>query len=120
MRFRLMINKAIQVMFVLLSIMIVSCDGEGDDSEYEICGKNDPDWFISLIESLETDSTSFRNANVAEFEYNGESLFHVMNPLSSCLYCYVYDCDGNLVEWPSVDDFQDYEQNREYIAHLWP
>lgn len=93
-------------------------DQQMNEEEYDICGVINPDWFMDLIEEIEND-LYYAGSIIYSHEYNSDYLFHLEIPVSSCAYCRIYDCVGNLVELSSEAEFQDYLQNRSNETIIW-
>lgn len=112
------------ISFVLsLSLFLYyGCEEEQRNSEegYIICGVKNPDWFMNLIEEIENDSLYYGGSVIYQHKYQNTYFFHLDIPVSSCAYCRLYDCDGNLVEWSSETEFQDYLDNRTNETIIWP
>lgn len=117
--------RAILSPSAVLTIALLLCQGcEMNEDEPEngfiICGVKNPDWFMVLIEEIESDSLYYGGSIIYQHEYEGSYLFHLNIPLSSCVYCRLYDCAGNLVEWSSTEEFEDYLQHRTNETVVWP
>ncbi len=102
--------------------LFIGCEEEqrNYEEEYNICGVKNPDWFMKLIEEIESDSLYYGGSIILQHEYINTYFFHLDIPVSSCAYCRLYDCNGNLVEWSSEAEFQDYLDNRTNETIIWP
>jgi len=103
-------------------ILFEGCEEESSISgkEYIICGETNPDWFLNLIEEVESDTLYYAGSIIYQYEYSDSYFFHLTIPLSSCAYCRLYNCDGNIVEWSSETEFQDFLENRTNEIIIWP
>jgi hypothetical protein len=95
-----------------------ACEEKNQNSKeaYVICGIKNPDWFMNLIDEIGNES-SYVGSIIYQHTYKSNYYFHLEIPVSSCMYCRIYDCDGNLVEWSSVQDYLDNRTNEIIIWH---
>lgn len=90
-----------------------------EDINYDICGENDPTWFMELLDEVEKNPQCYFGSVIYRYEYNSDYYFLLEIPISSCSDCRTYDCYGNLIEWSSQIDFQNYFNNRTDKTIIW-
>ncbi|MBT1700209.1 hypothetical protein KK083_25195 [Fulvivirgaceae bacterium PWU4] len=67
------------------------------------CGKSqaEMEWLGTLIENAKTNAGQM--GDIYAVPYDGNTFFIHQPVIMSCLGCYVYDCEGNLIEYTAVD-----------------
>lgn len=101
------------------SLLSLGCNNAEPEEEYIICDVTNPAWFMELIEEAESKPLYYAGSVIYQHKYKSSYLFHFEIPVSSCAYCKVYDCDGNLIEWSSDEEFTDYLNNRTDETIIW-
>ncbi|NQT63507.1 MAG: hypothetical protein HQ556_11155 [Candidatus Marinimicrobia bacterium] len=95
-------------------------DKDNSDLDYMICGIENPEWFTALVEKAESDPYYYGGSSLIQYEYEGTYIFYFSIPVSSCMYCQIYDCDGNIIELASCDPLLDFIENQSNGTLLWP
>jgi len=113
-----MISRLLKLV-IILSVVLLIAGCEEPEDEYIVCGKKNPAWLLDLIEEANSKPLYYAASSICEYEYQDSYLIEFDNPLSSCLLCRVYDCDGNLIEWSSQEEITDFMNNREYRRSIW-
>ncbi len=75
-----------------------------------------PDWLVSLIDSIDN-KPSYNDSRIYRYEYNSQYYYHLENPNFSCIYCTVYDSNGNIICWENenLDSFISKRKNKTLI-----
>ena len=98
--------------------MLVICgcqDPTESDPNINLCDVTEHQWYITIIEAVEDGSILHGASTIFRYSYEGNYYFEVSNPLFSCMYCYIYDCDGNLAEFSNITDFIENRKDRVVI-----
>ena len=93
----------------LLSLYVISCEKD------EKLPPN-PEWLNTMISQME--NLSLPGIIINAYQWNETFYYHISNPISSCLFCEVYDYSGNLITWTD-DDFADFMNNGRLIKVVW-
>ena len=93
----------------LLSLLVTSCEKE------EKLPPN-PDWLNTMISQME--NSPLPGIVIDAYKWNEEYYYHVSNPISSCLFCVIYDYSGAKVTWTD-DEFEDFITNGKRIKAVW-
>jgi len=108
------------MMIVVLAFMAYSgCEDQQPEDEYIVCGKKNPPWLLCLIEEANSRPLYYAASSICVYEYQDSYLIELSNPLSSCYHCRIYDCDGNLIEWLSHEEKEDFLNNRKNRQLIW-
>lgn len=91
-------------------VLLVSCKKK---DEFPV----NPDWLNARISEMET-AFNFAGAAVYEYKWNDEYYFHIQNPISSCLFCEVYNYDGVKIVWTD-ETFNDFMKNGHKLRVVW-
>jgi len=102
--------------FVFLFCLIIISSCIRDNSIFNASDQN-PEWLTQLISKIENDNYYF-GAVIYRHQWHSKFYYHLMVPLDSCIYCRVYDANGNIIEW-SDESFQDYIDNRRNEVVIW-
>lgn len=94
----------------LLLFFLVSC--QKDELNTEI-----PEWLQPRIEELDKSSNCF-DCELTRYTFNDEFYYHIYCGYWSCLYCELYNKNGNLVEW-GVTDFNDFMSEKKDELVIW-
>lgn len=102
---------------ILLLLIYITCLGcERND---EVTDENPaiPAWLQSKIAEIE-DNIYYDGTLIIRHEWKSKYYYHINTPLSSCLYCEVYNHDGEKVDW-KVESRDDYLKNRKNRVVIW-
>jgi len=94
---------------LLLSFLVIACEKE------EKLPPN-PVWLNTMISQLE--ASQIPGIVIYAYRWNGEYYYHVFNPISSCMYCDMYNYAGARVAWTD-DEFLDFTSNGKKIKAVW-
>ncbi|HLN21075.1 MAG TPA: hypothetical protein VK213_08305 [Bacteroidales bacterium] len=94
---------------ILFSCLVISCEKD------EKLPPN-PEWLNTLISSLE--SSQVPGIVIYAYKWNEEYYYQVSNPISSCIYCEMYDYSGVKVNWTDAE-FNDFLSNGKRIKAVW-
>ena len=102
-------NKIINFLAVIL--FLISCQKE------EVVVSQVPDWFVPIIQNLENSGQCF-DCSITRITYNNKTYYHLYCGLWSCMYCNLFDSQGNLVEWKE-GEFDDFLKNKKDDTVIW-
>ena len=102
------IMKKIAFVF-LLSSLIFSCEKD------ENLPPN-PEWLNTMISQLE--NNLLPGIIINAYKWNDVFYYHVSNPISSCMFCEVYNYSGDLIRFTD-DEFTDFINNGKLIKAVW-
>lgn len=90
-----------------MPLLLIECDNTVV-GPFE-CEGDIPGWLVTKLDSLH----GMWGTRVYRYEWKGEFVYHIENPISSCLYCELFDRDGNDIQFSDDDEFQDFLANKE-------
>ena len=103
-------NLMKKIAFVfLLSFLVFSCEKD------ENLPPN-PEWLNTMISQLE--NTALPGIIINAYKWNEGYYYHISNPISSCMFCEVYDYSGDLIRFTD-DEFTDFINNGKLIKAVW-
>ena len=97
------------VFLFLLSFLVLSCERD------ENLPPN-PEWLNTKISQLA--SSPLPGITINAYKWDNAYYYHVLNPISSCMFCEVYNYSGDLVTWTD-DEFKDFINNGKLIKAVW-
>jgi len=100
--------KKFIIALIFVAFTAVSC--EKDEVE-------NPAWLTELINKIKTDS-SYTGSKIYKHEWKSSDYYELNQPISSCLFCKVYNKDGKLVNW-SDEDMESYLNERKNEEVIW-
>ena len=100
----------ISILFIFLS----SCEKEEKKDSFN---SDIPEWIIPQIEELEN-AGHCSLCSLTRITFNNEFYYHVYCGIWSCMYCYLYDSSGELVDW-SADNFNTFLSEKKDEVVLW-
>lgn len=100
--------KKIALVF-FVSLLIISCEKE------EKLPPN-PEWLNTMISQME--NSQLPGIVIYAYRWNEEYYYYISNPISSCMYCEIYDYTGTKVTWTN-DEFEDFITNGKRIKAVW-
>jgi hypothetical protein len=90
-------------------------------SSLPACERNEaptiPGWLSAKIAEME-DEPFYALALVVRHEWKSGYYYYVNIPLSSCMYCDVYDAEGNKINW-DIESLDDYLRHRTNETLIW-
>jgi len=89
---------------------------------FTFCAKEDippevPDWLLPTVEELENSGECY-GCSITKISYNGEMYYHVYCGYWSCMYCNLYNSQGNLVDWDQ-EKFNHFLENKSEGDVIW-
>ena len=93
----------------LLSLFFISCE---KDEKLPI----NPEWLNTMISQLE--NSPLPGIIINAYQWNETNYYHVSNPISSCMFCDVYNYSGDKIIWTN-DEFSDFINNGKLIKVVW-
>jgi hypothetical protein len=99
-----------KIVFVFfLSLLFISCEKE------EKLPPN-PEWLNTMISQLEDSPTP--GIVVYAYKWKEDYYYNISNPISSCMFCELYDFQGDKQTWTD-DVFSDFASNSRLIKAVW-
>jgi hypothetical protein len=89
-------------------VLLAKKKAQNEMTDINVCGTDNPQWIIEMIDDITNNSSYYVGTKLIEYQCSSGYFYYLEVPLSSCAYCTVYDCDGNLVDFNdeySVGDF---------------
>jgi len=97
------------VFLFLLSFLVISCEKE------EKLPPN-PEWLNTMISQLE--NSPLPGIIIYAYKWNQDYYYYVLNPISSCMYCEIYDYSGTKITLTD-EKFIDFTTNSKRIKAVW-
>ena len=69
-----------------------------------------PEWLAKLFENGQFSSYGVTQGKVFRGEWNGKIVYHIYNPMSSCVYCETFYEDGSAVDFDSEDIIRSFQE----------
>lgn len=69
-----------------------------------------PEWLAKLFENGQFSSFGITRGKVFRGEWNGKIVYHIYNPMSSCVYCEMFYEDGNAIVFDSEDIIRSFHE----------
>lgn len=95
-------------LLILLSLLITACEKEEKPPP-------NPEWLNSVITQMED---AIPGTAIYLYKWNGEFYYRISNPVSSCLYCTLYNYSGDLLIL-SAKSTEDFAGNARMIKLIW-
>ncbi len=97
-------------LFLLALLIFCTCEKQSSDNR-------NPEWLDELILEMEGNPYYF-GSYISRYTWNGDFFYEITIPVSSCMYCDIYDIDGNRINWQE-NDINDYLENRKDKVLIW-
>jgi hypothetical protein len=108
------------IIFLLGMLAIFGCSKSTEpEPDFNKCSVTEHQWYQDIITEAEEGSLLQKISTISRYEYEGDYFFEVTNPAFSCMYCYIYDCDGNLAEFANSQEVDDFIENRTDRVVIW-
>jgi len=106
--------------FFITSFILLTCIGcELEDITIPFNFERDaPSWLKIKIDSL-SNTNRYMYMKVFRYEWRGNYAYYIMNPISSCAYCELYDQNGNKINFSDDETFQDFLINKKNEILVW-
>ncbi len=75
-----------------------------------------PKWLKDKIEQMA--ASAMPGIEVIAYKWNDGYYYHIMNPISSCMFCDFYDYRGNKIVWTD-DDITDFNKHGKIVKVVW-
>ena len=108
----------------LVSVMIaffvlVGCNNDNGQQPFDYA-KDTPAWLKEKIAVMSTDTTRFYvRSKVYRYNWNWQFVYHISIPLSSCMYCEIYDQFGNRIKFVNDAMLQNFLSTRTDEVLVW-
>ena len=99
-------------LITFLLLLFFSCKKEETTTNKDI-----PNWLLPKIESLENSGQCY-SCSVTRITFESEYYYHLYCGLWSCVYCQVYDKNGELVDWSNTK-FSDFLEKKTDETIIW-
>ncbi len=76
-----------------------------------------PTWLDQLIEEMEV-KPYYGGSYINQYTWQNHFYYEITIPVSSCMYCDVYDYEGNRINWEE-NEIDDYLENRSKKLLIW-
>lgn len=94
---------------IVLLIGLSSCKKDNNSANDQF-----PEWLQAKITELVPDQNLCEITDVTIIEYNGKKYFHVYCGIWSCMYCQLFDEQGNRPNW-ETSEWNDFFANKKEI-----
>ena len=105
-------NRASVYFLIVLFIGIGSCKKDENAVSDQI-----PQWLQAKVTELTSEFNLCNYTNVEIIEYRGEHYYNINCALWNCIYCYIYDKNGNRLIW-TTNEMQDFYTGKKLIKTL--
>jgi len=95
---------------IFLILGILSCDKNNEETNPD----QFPGWLQAKITELTSEFDLCEITDVTIIEYNGKIYYHVYCGIWSCMYCHLFDEQGNRPNWES-SEWNDFFANKKEI-----
>jgi hypothetical protein len=104
---------------VLALFLLVGCSTDNGPEPFDYA-RDTPTWLKAKIALMSTDTTRYYvRTKVYRYEWHWEFVYHISIPISSCMYCEVYDQSGNRIQFTNDAMLQDFLGNRKDEVLVW-
>jgi len=77
-----------------------------------------PTWLKMKIDSL-TNNLDNAGTEVYRYDWNERFVYHIHIPINSCVFCLLFDQNGNKIQFASNDMISNFEKNRKSKMLIW-
>lgn len=104
---------------IITSLLLLPLSGCRNDTLVEPFNyeRDTPVWLKEKIDSMSVDNR-FVGTKVYRYEWKRNFMYHIMIPISSCVYCELYDQSSNKPQLDQVE-FQDFLKNKKNVIVIW-
>jgi hypothetical protein len=114
-----MIKYLILLLVSLLIILLNSCSS-ADRSESFDYDKETPQWLKIRIDSISTSTGHYYDlTKVYRYNWKDTYIYHFSIPLSSCVYCELYDQNGRKISAAVESSLKNILHNRKNEVLIW-
>jgi hypothetical protein len=112
-------SRTIVSLGVLLCLVLIGCQKDSGVEPYDYA-RDTPEWLKEKISVMSNDTTHFfAMAKVYRYNWREELIYHISIPLSSCMYCELYDQRGNRIQFSKDAAMVDFLTNRSGEILIW-
>lgn len=106
-----MISMKKYMIFILFVFIILACEKK------ESMNVDAPLWLNEMVNDMESEST-YIAAEFWRYSWNGDYYYELTSPIFSCLYCNVFDSQGNRMDW-EIANLDDFIKDRKDKTFIW-
>ena len=108
----------ISIAVIFLSAFVASCRNHSTEPfDYT---KDTPAWLKDKVTLMSSDTAKFyAKTTVYRYSWHSDYVYYISIPLSSCMYCEVYDQTGQKLKFSSDAMLQDFLNNRSDEIIVW-
>jgi hypothetical protein len=114
-----MLRRIPLVPAVIVFLVLVGCSNDNGQEPFDFA-RDTPAWLKQKIAVMSTDTTRFyARTKVYRYNWHAEFVYHISIPLSSCMYCEIYDQPGNRIQITNDAVLQDFLNTRTDEVVVW-
>ena len=114
-----MIRRIVIISCLFLIVVLITCNVESSKVVFDY-ERDTPAWLKEKIDSISSSTGHYYDlTKVYRYNWNESFVYHFSVPLSSCIYCELYDHDGNKVTAIKDSLLQDILKTRNGELLLW-
>jgi hypothetical protein len=98
------------LLFLVFLLILSAC-------EKQRFNDTNPRWVEELISEME-DDPYYQSSILSRYTWNEHFFYEIFNPISSCVYCEVFDYKGNRLNWEEYN-LEDYLEHRTNQVIIW-
>ena len=102
---------------LFLFLIFLSCQKAKTTGPFDY-DRDTPEWLKTKINSLST-NRDYSGTMVYRYEWEGDFVYHIMIPISSCAYCELYDQNGNKIQLAENEEFSGFLLNEKNGIVIW-
>jgi hypothetical protein len=99
--------------FFLVTLLILSCNKE------ETPVAENPDWLEIQIQELETNEQHCWDCEITRYTYNNEYYYNIYCGYWSCIFCKLYNSNGQLTSEIEEFDFEEFHSSYDNETVIW-
>ena len=105
------------IFFLFVIVLLVNCQNQNsvESFNYE---RDTPAWLKVQIDSMSTNQY-YHGSQVYRYIWRNDFIYDIFIPVSSCVYCEVFNKDGAKITFTGDNMLQDYLNNRKDEILLW-
>ena len=105
------------IFFFFVIVLLVNCQNQNsvEPFNYE---RDTPAWLKVKIDSMSTNQY-YHGSQVYRYIWRNDFIYDIFIPVSSCVYCEVFNKDGAKITFTGDNMLQDYLNNRKDEILVW-
>jgi hypothetical protein len=107
------------IIFSFLLFILYNCQINNDISDPYDYEKDTPTWLKSKIDTISNSTNFYFGTKVYRYTYERSYIYYIMVPLSSCVYCELYNQNGDKIHFRNDDEFEDFINKRRNEVLIW-